>query len=359
MGRLTPRRTPTFTVAFALGMTLMGWGRLARADRNDLQLINLCDMSGGLECPWVIHSAQGSRVDLDADSGATSRYRSLMSELGVVIAPRLQAPADTLGFAGFQFSVELGTTKISHDKSFWNGTQGVDPLNAGARRPDAWLTTMGLFVRKGMWFPFPSLEWGVGAVNVLQSGMWAIQGYVKLALQEGFHDWPLPSAAVRAGFSQLVGTDQVNLTVGSVDVLLSKAFSVAGTFRLEPFAGWNLLFIDARSGVIDGTPGCDAVVLQQTNPADGAAKAALPDSCDANQAGTWGDLGANFTFPKQDIITRTRFYGGLKLRLAILFLVAQVAVSPAGRSTDDGGANLARDGSGTQQSVSMSAGFDF
>jgi hypothetical protein len=277
-----------------------------------------------------------------------------------VIAPRLQTPADTLGFAGFQFSAEIGMTEISHGQAFWNGVQGVDPGNTGVHRPDAYLTTVGAFVRKGMWFPIPALEWGAGGVNILQSGMWAIQGYVKLAIQEGFHDWPLPSLAVRGGFSRLVGTDQVTLTVSSVDVLISKAFSLAGTARVEPFLGWDFLFIDARSGVIDATPTCDAVALHQTDPADAAAVAALPPGCRADQAGTWADLGANFTFAQQDIITRYQVYGGVKLKLAMLFAVAQVAIAPAGRSRDERAtAAAARDNSARQTSVAISAGFDF
>ena len=340
--------------------------RQARADRNDLRLVNLCPTSGGAACPWLTQSPTETTVNLAADPQATSRFRSLMSELGVAISPRLQTPADTLGFAGFQFSAELGMTQISRDQSFWNGVEGVSPSNPTAGRPDSWLTTVGLFVRKGMWFPIPALEWGVGALNILQSGMWALQGYVKLALHEGFHHSPLPSLAVRGGFSQLVGTDQVTLSVGSVDVLVSKAFSLAGTARLEPFAGWSLLLIDARSGVIDETPGCDAYALRQTAASD--PRAGTLTGCPASQLGTFADLGANFTFPKQDIITRNQFHAGAKLRLAMLFLVVQAAIARAGNS-DGGGAGAsggtatsavaAQDHSGTQRSATFSAGFDF
>ena len=327
--------------------------RSARADRNDLRLMGLCDYGGGATCPWVRQTPTSTVVNLDAAAG--SRFRSLMSELGVAIAPRLQTPADTLGFAGFQFSAELGMTDISQDKPYWNAIAGVDPSNTRARRPPAFLTTIGAFVRKGMWFPIPSLEWGGGAVNILQSGMWAVQGYVKLALHEGFHSWPLPSIAVRGAFSTLVGTDQADLTVSSFDLVISKAFSLAGAARVEPFAGWDFLFINAHSAVIDATPACDAVRLHNTDPADARAVAMLPASCPAAQAGTWADLGANFTFPNQSVITRNRVYAGLKIRLSILFLVAQAALTPGGRSQD----GSAHDQSGSQRSVDVSTGFDF
>lgn len=349
--------------ALALAAGIFAATRTARADRNDLRLINLCPTPGGVTCPWVTQSATSTAVDLGGDPDAASRFRSLMSELGVVVAPRLQTPADTLGVAGFQFSAELGMTQVSRDQSFWNGVENVSPSNPNAARPERWLTTLGLFVRKGMWFPAPAIEWGVGALNVMQSGMWALQGYLKLALHEGFHRSAFPSVALRGGFSHLVGTDQVNLTVSSVDLLVSKAFSLAGTARVEPFVGWNLLLIDARSEVIDATPACDAYALHQTAPSD--PRAGMLTACPAAQLGTWADLGANFTFPDQDIITRQRIYAGVKIRLAMLFLVAQAAIAPAGKSSGGkgsagGSANAeALDKSATQRALDLSAGFDF
>ena len=47
------------------------------------------------------------------------------------------------------------------------------------------------------------------------------------------------------------------MTVWGIDVLASKQFSIGGTARIEPFVGWNILFIDAKSGVIDATPACE------------------------------------------------------------------------------------------------------
>jgi hypothetical protein len=343
-----------FGVLLGAALVVVGVAPRARAAGNDVELYNLCPRSADGSCPWLRQDGATTRVVVDAEGN--TRFRSMMSELGVVIAPRLQTPADTLGFSGFQISAELGTTQISHNRPFWDGVSTVDPTNRNRRRPDAWLTTAGAFVRKGMWLPVPAVEWGAGAVNVLNSGMWAIQGYVKLALHEGFHKWPLPSLAVRGAFSQLVGNDQVSLTVSSVDVLASKAFSLGGTMRVEPFLGWNLLFIYARSGVIDATPGCDAYRLQGTS----AANAASLQDCAPAQAGTWGDLGANFTYPEQDVITRSRYYAGMKLKLTVLFLSAQFALIPGSGSRDESAATFfARDDGRRQLSISVSAGFDF
>lgn len=351
------RRAPHLLL---LASAVLGLPSVARAGRNDLRLLNLCQPraapagSAGpaQECSWVQREG-GQVTGVDLDTETLSRFRSLMSELGVVVAPRLQTPADTLGYAGFQFSAELGVTRISHDKGFWDGVEGVDPSNPTASRPDAYLTTVGGFVRKGMWLPLPAFELGAGAVSVLGSGMYALQSYAKIALQEGFHGWALPSAAVRGSVSQLLGTDQVDLTVYGIDVLISKAFSLAGTARLEPYGGWNMLFIQARSGVIDATPSCDALVSQQT--ASGAP--APGPGCSAADNGTENDGQANFTFPAQDTITRQRWFGGVKLKLSVLFLLAEYDIFLAGHSSDE--ATKAQDTSGNQQSFSLTAGFDF
>ena len=113
-----------------------------------------------------------------------------------------------------------------------------------------------------------------------------------------------------------------------------------------------MLFIDARSGVIDATPSCDAVASHDT-----PAMSMAPSGCTAASNGTWDDLNANFTFPKQDPILRQRWFGGFKLRLSVLFVAAQLEIVPAGTSRDD--ASGAADRSNTQQTYSLSGGFDF
>ena len=59
-----------------------------------------------------------------------------------------------------------------------------------------------------------------------------------------------------------------------LDVLISKAFSLAGTARFEPFAGWDFLFIDApiaygpwtfTAPTSSGTAGAVQTVSASTN----------------------------------------------------------------------------------------------
>jgi hypothetical protein len=350
MASFRGRRRPS-PLLLVVGLAL-SWQAVARAGTNDLKLLNLCSAVGGTN----------SCLDTTSKDYANtqSRYRSMMSELGVVVAPRLMTPADTLGYAGFQFSGELGITTINNNRkvsndptgiAYWNGIEGVTSGAPNAARPSSSLTTVGGFVRKGLWFPLPAFEFGAGAIDVRGSHMYALQGYAKLALQEGFHDWVLPSLAVRGSVSQLLGTSQVNMTVWGVDVLISKAFSIGGTARIEPYFGWNVLFIDARSGVLDATPGCDAYAQHLATPGN------TPPGCAAADDGTWNDLGNNFTFASQDVITRYRWSVGAKLKLSVFFLTVEGDLIQGGTSHDSN-ADIV-DNSAKQESFSLSAGLDF
>ena len=116
------RRLPR--LLWAVGIAC-AWPGAAHAGKNDLQLLNLCPPARRAPERWrhpagvhlgAARRRWGSSPAVAPDADGQSRYRSLMSELGVVVAPRLMTPADTLGYAGFQFSAELGVTKISNNQ---------------------------------------------------------------------------------------------------------------------------------------------------------------------------------------------------------------------------------------------------
>jgi len=350
-------QSPVQGLCTAAVLGLLSYPAAARAGKLDLELLNLCPgssrtLSGGQgsECGWVGRGGDGKVTGAQPDLEGETRFRSLMSELGMVMAPSIVTPADTIGFAGFQISAELGLTQINNKAEYWDGVKGVAPQNRLADRPAAWLTTIGMFVRKGIWLPVPSMEVGAGVVHLLQSQLIAYQAYAKLAIHEGFQDWPLPSVAGRAAVSHVTGTDQVRLDIASLDVLASKAFGIGGTFRAEPFGGWSYLMIKAKSGVIDATPGCDGFLSNSGSAGGAFCGPVRPDN----------DLAANFSFPDQDTIIRTRFFGGMKLKFSAVFIAAQYEYIGAGRSRDVSKTSAgARDGSEKQARVSLSGGFDF
>lgn len=279
--------------------------------------------------------------------GQSLELRSLISELGIALAPRLVAPADTLGFGGFQFSADIGWTTISDDARWWRAMRS-SPADDAASHGASMLPTVGLFARKGIWFPLPSIEFGGGAVHLFDSRMWSAQGYVKLALHEGYHDLPIPSVAVRAGVSRLIGQKDLDLTIMSFDGSISKHVGVGGTWGLDPYAGYGALLMRPRSEVIDPTPDIDP--LDMANPTDRA---------------------LNFVFKDQDDILRHRLFLGAKLQYYVFQITLEATLALAGSSVDDRSGDVAcdfdstttncdaADQSASQRTFTVSTGFDF
>lgn len=244
-------------------------------------------------------------VNGTATVGNGAEFRSLTSELGVVLAPRLLSPADTLGFGGFQFAADVGFTSIDSDASYWRVRAGSSqPMGAGSHGGSI-MPTIGVFARKGIWLPVPSFEFGAGLVQLLDSRMMTGQAYGKLALHEGYHDLPLPSLAVRGAVSRMMGESDLDLTVVSLDASAGKEIGVGGTFNLTPYAGYNLLLVIPRSELIDKTPHV------------------------AN------DAGLSFVFADQDNILRHRIFAGTRVRYSIFALTLEGQFTLAGGSVDD------------------------
>jgi len=264
-------------------------------------------------------------------------FRALSSQLGVVLAPHNLTPADTLGFGGLQFSVDASTTTIDQSAPYWRALEGTPPTS---------MRTLGFFVRKGLWLPIPSFEIGAGAVHLVDSNIWAGQLYTKFGLQEGYHQLPLPSFAVRGAVSRMMNQRELDLTVASIDIEVSKHVGIGGTWRLDPFAGWNILMIIPRSQVLDPTPNVDGLA----NPDDGK---------------------LNFVFHDQANIYRQRLFLGTKLQYYVFQLSLEAEFAFAGSSVDNRGTGMdctldptttncdTKDIAKAQTTLSLSAGFDF
>lgn len=325
--------------ALAVFGALGSSGRPAAADSNDLVMSRLATR---------ITDDTGRVL---AVVGQNLEFRALASQLGVVLAPHLLTPADTLGFGGFQFDADVSQTSIDSIQPYWRVLAGSrDPGGTNHIAHGAGvLRTVGWFAHKGLWLPAPSLEIGAGAIHLLGSTIWAVQAYGKLAVHEGFHELPIPSVAIRGAVSRMMNQRDLDLTIGSLDVTLSRHFGIAGTWRLDPFLGYNLLIIVPRSQVIDATPDVDPL-----------------------GPGNQMDVANNFVFHDQAAITRQRLLVGAKAQYAILQITLEAQYALAGSSVDSRAGVTqacqpnamttscnARDTAAAQTTVSLSAGFDF
>jgi hypothetical protein len=315
-------------VGFVLGV-ITALGTPAFADQNDLVMARLGTR---------ITDGSGNVTGVVGDS---AEFRSLASQLGTVLAPHLLTPADTIGFGGFQLTADYATTTIDGTADYWKVREGGSPVSS--------MRTVGFFMRKGMWFPIPSFELGAGAVHLVDSRIWTGQLYAKFALHEGYHQLPLPSLAVRGGVSRMLNQRELDLTTASIDVELSKHFGIGGTWRFDPFVGWNTLLIIPRSEVIDPTPNIDPLKM-----------------------GNESDILLNFVFKDQANIIRNRIFLGAKFQYYVFQFTLEAQFALKGTSKDDrkgtndpcmpGGTTAACDSTDTaaaQRTLSMSAGFDF
>jgi hypothetical protein len=309
---------------------------IAAADTNDIVLTRLLTR---------VNNADGTQTVVPQNL----EFRALTSQLGVVLAPELLTPADTLGFGGFQFDLTGSQTTIDSKQGYWRAREGSPDPASGTSSGPGYLRTIGLFAHKGLWFPLPSFELGGGAVHLVDSNIWTAQLYAKIALHEGYHDLPIPSLAVRGAVSRMMTQRDLDLTIASIDVTVSKHFGIGGTWRLDPFAGWNLLMIIPRTQVLDSTP-----------------------NVDAQQPGNAQDEANNVVFHDQTTILRHRIFAGAKFQYDVFQFTAEVQYALAGSSLDDrAGTNArcqvnsttdlcdAKDPAAAQTTVTLSAGIDF
>ncbi|WP_146155262.1 hypothetical protein [Enhygromyxa salina] len=254
------------------------------------------------------------------------------------MAPRPVDPADSLGLSGFAVSADVTINTLSGDAEYWRDTTRGSPNNVAPS-----LQVMG---RKGLW---PGIEVGAGATHLFDSRMWAIAGYGKVSIHEGFHHLPIPSIALRGMFSRLLGAKDLDLTTISVGASLSHVFGIGSTFNITPYAGYDALLVFASTGILDATPGRDEF-LEGSQPCGNGD----PDCA----------LQSEFVFRQQDVIVRHRPYLGVRFIFSVLRIGIEAMFVPPGASSSDvallgGSTETVSDGSGFQQQYTVSFGLDF
>ena len=305
--------TRTRLVLTAAALATVSFPRDARAGKYDLDLTRLGS------------DAQGNITKDD------NEFRSLSSELGTVVALQPMDSADSLGLSGFAVSADITINTISHEQRYWTAPTGGSA--------DAAVPTIQLIGRKGLW---PGLEIGGGATHVFDSSMWAMGGYGKIALHEGFHHLPIPAIAVRGAFSRLLGAKDFNLTTASVGASISHVFGLGKTFSLTPYVGYEALFVISRSQVLDSTPACDE----------------FPDNFNEGRCPMTSGT-SEFVYKNSGAIVRHRPYLGARVIFSVIRLGFEAMIVPGGSSSGDVDGETVTDGSGLQQQYTFSVGLDF
>ena len=206
----------------------------AQALPNDIELLGLIDNS-----------------DPAAPKAKNTEFRSLVRELGVVFTPSSQQLAETTGMSGFEFALDYAFHPVNIEAAYWQ-----DALESpGSRLP----MTLGARARKGFLLPIPlASEVEVGAQWLVESQMVNLGANLKLALNEGFtgnHWWVgIPDIAVTAGINRVVGSDDLDLLTVTTGAGISKGFGLFGSINFAPFVGYQSIFINGSTRLVDANP---------------------------------------------------------------------------------------------------------
>jgi hypothetical protein len=297
-------------------------------------------------------------------------FKRLVSQYGFAFAPSAMHSARTTGFGGFHVSLEAVLTEIDEGNAYWqNGTQGPREESSNRasyvnRDPQKILQLYSAKVRKSFGFGL-EIAGAVGFMpktSILSGG-----GDLRLSILEGFRSGVpgiFPDIAVGGGVRTVTGAPQLQLTVVGVDAQISKPLPIADSAVLTPWVGYQYLWMFASSGLVDLTPGTDAVGYCNFSgpnvPGNGDPAKAIHDGQPVCNGGSPMDFNNNAVF--QDVrLQRQRLLIGMNYRYELLMLGAQVItdlVAP-GEAQNDDADQQALDGQARQFSLVLEAGAMF
>ncbi len=189
-------------------------------------------------------------------------FINLIAQYGFAFTPTAMHSARTVGYGGFQFSIEANYTTIDNSADYWvEGTQGPDMNATGAAStkgsPAGVLQLYSAKVRKSFGF---GLEL-TGVAGFMPSTSFISTGAdIRISLLEGFRSGvggALPDFAIGGAVRTTMGTPEFHLTVASVDAQLSKPLPVAESSVITPWLGYQYAWTFGDSGVVDFTPATD------------------------------------------------------------------------------------------------------
>jgi hypothetical protein len=305
----------------------------------------------------IWNDADPAMMGVEACKPDHAAFKRLISQYAFAFAPTAMHSARTTGYGGFHLSLEADYTSISNDASYWiNGTQGaVDPSSNSSSTfnssPQSLLQLYSLKFRKGFGFGL-ELTGVVGFMpktSIISGG-----ADVRMSLLEGFRTGVggiLPDIAVGGGVRTITGTPQFQLTVAGLDAQISKPLPIRDSQVLTPWVGYQYLWIFGDSGLVDLTPGTDALrycnyagqnVPGNTDPDENKEPNNGQPVC---RGGSPLDFNNNVVF-KQARLERHRLIAGVNYRYEMVMLGGQFlidAVPPADAQNDDADAKILED----------------
>jgi hypothetical protein len=225
---------------------VFGASATALADSNDVVLNRLAEcqyVTGGVTtvAPSPCNVAPpGSSLFVVPDTDA---FEALARDLGLVMSPKGMTTGETIGQAGFEYAYELSFNLIDSDADHWQ--RAIED-----RDPSGLMMVSQFHVTKGLPYSFE-----VGAIlsHLHGSELWGLGGEISFSFHEDFF-WPAPDLGIRVFVNNMVGSTDMNLTIGGFDVLLDFTMGLSNVVNFTPYVGYNFTRIWASSRLLDSTP---------------------------------------------------------------------------------------------------------
>ncbi len=237
-----------------------------------------------------------------------ARFRLLMREYGLTLAPQLLQPAESMGINGFKFDSQFSVTAINDEQLYWqSGIEDETPPGA--------LIAARLGVRKGL--P-ASFDVGMSTTYLVFSELWAVGLSAKWSMNESVQQFPV-DIAVRGNHNRIVGATDLSLTVTSFDLIFSRTFGAGGVASISPYLSYSPTLINASTGVVDSTPGVSAQIANGNDVTTVAVDSPRGD----------------FVFSEESMLEH-RVILGSRFIMGRVNLAMEVAMSPGGEAVDYG-----------------------
>lgn len=259
------------TTALSLGAAAAvgAFERNANANPMDFapERLVTCDRASSIPCGGVRENLATKSYDSNYFKADNDAWAKLMSQYAMAMAPLAMHPARTTGYGGFELSLFGSMTTISKNEKFIEqGTEG--PITDGNKfsskntSPDGVLQIYGVTGRKGLPYGF-ELQGTVG--YMANTEMTVLGGGIRLAPFEGFRK--LIDVSAGGYVHTMTGTNKVKITVPAFDIQVSRQFVIAQQVIFQPYVGWQMVWLNVDSGVIDTTPNVDGLGNCHARPA--------------------------------------------------------------------------------------------
>ena len=171
--------------------------------------------------------------DLSGLSNLTqAEFRQVSEDLGAAFSYKPITPTVALGITGFDIGVEVTATDVSKSSA------ALNKAVSGGTSTDTLLVPK-LYFAKGLplGFDVAAFYANIPAINATLVG-----GELRYALIDG--GTATPAVGIRGAFSNLNGSNQLAFNTRSLDVSISKGFTI-----LTPYAGVGQVWVNSTPNV--------------------------------------------------------------------------------------------------------------